>query len=589
MEDAAPHFEQAAALALDLLRQRESVHATDLHAALTRLKAGLCALILDRGPCEQERVRAIKRLWHREYHLGMRQLVRRFVDTHAPAVALLGALDLPRGWGQEVRNRLLVQRLEVARGLERLGDGVLGEVVGDLVTVWRRERGLFWLAGRIHRLVESLAVEGRNRLLDGRMIYFRTILSQVGQSARRTHFLFAGAVGEETRPFCAVRAGWVFDLGEVLSWEKMSWSGQREDGRVLECCGGRGCRHILLPVAAEGLGRERFFSRLGRRVVGQGGSRRGTRYWDGGTGCGQWHDAAFGNALEYMRRAVGRVGEPAGGIRNTPGERRMMFVLQDGVPWIEMGVVPYRESLLRLEKLIWRHEFGHYMDYFLNGFNNQPCSHADSILRRALIREGCAVAMRAGLRGSVAYRKRIAKRTSQTLHTLMVRMGLIPGEARRAWFDEAFRRFGLTLQQVEGVLGVDTLYGGFEREQNRLVLLLTALERRDVLLLGEQVLEWRRQRHQELGMALTVGDFFGSMTGNLVGRGHRDDYYRHHPSRRFTETFANGVVMLGDWNLFWTRLMQIMTPRFAGRMIAILQDESRFSGLRQGRQPFPLR
>lgn len=249
----------------------------------------------------------------------------------------------------------------------------------------------------------------------------------------------------------------------------------------------------------------------------------------------------------------------------------MMFVLSRGVPRIEMGELRYGERLLRLEKLVWRHEFGHYIDYFINNFENEPCSFRDEGLVRGMNRDGHLLRLRAGLGGSVAFRRRISLVTNRSLNRWLNRLERVGMGERRGWLDRAFRRFGLTLQQVEGALRTDTVYGGFEAEQGRLLSLLVALERRDALLLGEHVLEWRRGWNQERGMVLIVSDFFAAMTGQAVGRGHGEGYYQHHPARRGSELFANGVAMLGDRNLFWTRVLLRFAPGFTTRLIGILK------------------
>ncbi|MBF0271606.1 MAG: hypothetical protein HQL98_06065 [Magnetococcales bacterium] len=192
-------------------------------------------------------------------------------------------------------------------------------------------------------------------------------------------------------------------------------------------------------------------------------------------------------------------------------------------------------------------------------------------MRRAVVMEGRAIGMRAGLLGSGEGRRRTVLATNRVLYGLReVWRGLAP-QARSGWMDGELRGFGLTLNQVEGALEVDLGYRGFEEDPERLLMLLVALRRRDAFLFGEQVLEWGRRRHQEMGMALIVADLFGALTGNVVGRGHSEGYYRDSPARRGGEAFANGLVLLGDGNLFWSRVLMVLAPRFAGRLMAVLR------------------
>ncbi|MBF0164915.1 MAG: hypothetical protein HQM01_10510 [Magnetococcales bacterium] len=500
----------------------------------------------------------------RGYLRRLRRLTRGYAATHEMARELLRLLDLPGSWPRSVSNRLLARRVEVELELDRLADDALEDVAGILRLDGRRGGGVVRVEERVKALFCSLCRAGRQCVREGRMRYFRTLIWLVGAEERRVLFLYAGGVGGWSRPFCVTRAGRIFDLGEVLSWERTG----RE--QVWCRCGGAGCGHLLLPVTRAGMVRERFFNRVavvprGCGVVATVGPER---FWDAGSDIGKWHEAAFGHAVPLVRRVVGLAGSPAGGIRNTPGERRMMFVMDRGVPHIEMGAAVPVARLSRLERLLWRHEFGHYIDYWINGFMNGPCSFHDLGLRRALRMDGRAMVMRAGLQGSCDWRLRSALRTGQVLHGLLEHMVGLSSAARLAWIRQELGGFGLTLEQVEGALEVEVAYPGFAVDPVRLVLLLTALRRRDPFLFGEQVLEW--WRHRESGMVLSVADFFGAMTNNFIGYGHAEAYYQESPMRCGSEAFANGVVLFGDGNPFWGRLLLIMAPRFAGRLLAIL-------------------
>lgn len=616
MEDPAIQFEKAATLAMILLKEQEVVYEVDLRSALMQLEVNIRTLAFqfqrDKQPMGVELVwdleqlsmqKQIKRLLRQAYKSSLYKLVKNFSDTHVIAKELLKVLSLPVAWPQSVLNQLLSKRLDIEFELRELIETGQNDIINYFKKVGLQKCSMIELGNGIHDLVNGWFDVALKRLLDGRMAYFRTILRLIGEGDRRIYFLYTGLTDGLTRPFCAIRNGRVFDLGEVRAWDKMVWIGQRVGYSVLERCGGHNCRHLLLPVLSEEMPKERFYSRLvkGVGLVGRSAKEvnlvgqsvqsvnlvgRSTKpvtvaamkhYWCSDTVIGQWHDAAFGHALEYLRRAVGWSGVPTGGIRNTPGEQLMMFVLKNKVAWIEMGPIQYHTRLLRLEKLVWRHEFGHYMDYLLNSLNNIPLSFKDLILKRALLQDSQVIVMRAGLVGSKDYRMRIITKTNQVLYALMKQNSSIQASERQDWFDGEFRKFGLTLQQVEKALRIDSVYTGFELEQNRLILLLTALIRRDAFLFGEHVLEWGRKSHQQLGMSLIIGDYFGSITRNRVGRGHRDGYYQDVASRQGSETFANGIVLLGDGNLFWTRLLQILTPRFTSRMIEILKEARNFT------------
>ncbi|MBF0212423.1 MAG: hypothetical protein HQM00_02530 [Magnetococcales bacterium] len=551
------------------LKQEETLLLDEARKAGERLEDGVEVLWNRYGLEEPDSLRVGLESVAQAYARQMSRLTRGYAATHPLVRELLRALALSEVWSQGARNRLLVARLAVETGFGRLASALVddGSRVLRAATTGRgfgRER----VGRRLGVVASRLSGAGSRALLDGRMVQVRMLLRLMGEAERRVYFWYAGACGAESRPFCVERAGRVFDLGEVLSWERMRWSGRVEEGSVFDHCGGAGCGHLLLPITVEGVGRGRIFS----RVAGRGAELRSfrgvanaagpERFWNPDGEIGRWHEAAFGRAPDLVRRVVGLAGVPAGGIRNTPGRRRMMFAFERGVPHIEMGGIVYRSRLLRLEKLVWRHEFGHYLDYWLHGFTGNPLSFADREMRRAVRLDGSAIGIRAGLTGSVETRRRIVMTTQRLLHELLEHSASLSCRERAGWMDEALRGFGLTLNQVEAALEEDALYRGFGEDPVRMVMLLTALRRRDPFLFGEHVLEWRRRRHQELGMALIVADLFGALTGNVVGQGHADEYYLASPARRGGEAFANAWVMLGDGNRFWSRLLRIMAPRF---------------------------
>ncbi|MBF0165650.1 MAG: hypothetical protein HQM01_14300 [Magnetococcales bacterium] len=290
------------------------------------------------------------------------------------------------------------------------------------------------------------------------------------------------------------------------------------------------------------------------------------------TDIGKWHNFAFSRSSDLMRRVVALAGTPSGGIHNTPGQKRIMFVMDRGIPRIDMGEVVQRSCLSHLEKLVWRHEYGHYLDHWINGFKDGPCSFHDLALRRAILADNRAILMRAGLLGSRTYRLQVALRTNRVLYGLLKRLHSLSPIERQIWMDWELQGFGLTLGLAEEALESDEWYRGFAKDQfSRLVLLLTALKRRDPLLFGEQVLKWRKRSHQESCLALVVADFFGAMTGNIIGYGHTDEYYRESPMRQGGEAFANALVLLWEKNVFWSRLLAIMAPRFVARLMIVLR------------------
>lgn len=77
---------------------------------------------------------------------------------------------------------------------------------------------------------------------------YRTVHQMKAEQAGAKKFLYVGSIIKTTRPFCAERAGKVFDLKQVEGWNKLEFTGKIPGVDVRIALGGFNCRHHLQAV-----------------------------------------------------------------------------------------------------------------------------------------------------------------------------------------------------------------------------------------------------------------------------------------------------------------------------------------------------
>ncbi|NGZ07430.1 MAG: hypothetical protein G8237_13855 [Magnetococcales bacterium] len=503
----------------------------------------------------------------------MRPVMRSVATIHGMARELLAGVGLPTRWSQGVSNQLMMQRLGVEERLVQLAQAEWVHVEVGIHLAARRGGQRMDVVAAVLRRVRGWSRQANRLVLDGRMACLRTLIHLVGEAERCERFYYAGPRCVESRPFCQERVGRLFGRDEVVAWERLTWSGQERRDTLWAWCGGAGCHHVLLPVPNTFLWPRAPPVTLCATPFAHGspaGAHHVKRYWNPDDPVGMWHEVAFGHAPHEVRQAVGRAGIPEGGVRTSPDQTRMQFVLERGVAHIDMGVMRDQSRGGRLDQLLWRHEFGHYLDYSYGKLYNQMWSCHDAKMRRALWMDGQAVMLRAGVIGREPWRMRTMLATNRLVAQLWHEMEQRSGAAAIVWLVEQLHPFGLALDRVEQALIQDAGYAGVVADPWHLVVLLAAWQRRDSLLLGEHVLQWRRPGQERMGMAMTLADLFGALTVNRIGFGHSDRYYRQDPARRGSEVFANSLVLLGDGNPFWGQLLQRFAPRIHACLVAAL-------------------
>lgn len=90
--------------------------------------------------------------------------------------------------------------------------------------------------------------------------YSASYLSAVSADLGLSHYFYQGTVVDDSRSFCAARAGKYFTEAEVKGWAGLDWSGKAKGTNpqtIFLLRGGYNCRHVLIPVSKELYERER--------------------------------------------------------------------------------------------------------------------------------------------------------------------------------------------------------------------------------------------------------------------------------------------------------------------------------------------
>lgn len=84
--------------------------------------------------------------------------------------------------------------------------------------------------------------------------YSASYLSAVSADLGLSHYFYQGTVVDDSRSFCAARAGKYFTEAEVKGWAGLEWAGKAKGTNpqtIFLLRGGYNCRHVLIPVSKE--------------------------------------------------------------------------------------------------------------------------------------------------------------------------------------------------------------------------------------------------------------------------------------------------------------------------------------------------
>lgn len=167
-------------------------------------------------------------------------------------------LDIPVSWTTADRKMFDALRESTLSDFQHFGEMTetrISQAVYDAVLVGRpfsaltdEFRGL--LSGFEDVRGRSMASYAEVKAHDAVMDYYSRLNISAADEAGIDSMLWYGNIVKDSRPFCIARAGRVFTIEKIKSWDSMSWKGKKP-GSTLINRGGYHCRHSLHPVMQE--------------------------------------------------------------------------------------------------------------------------------------------------------------------------------------------------------------------------------------------------------------------------------------------------------------------------------------------------
>lgn len=294
------------------------------------------------------------------------------------------------------------------------------------------------------------------------------------------------------------------------------------------------------------------------------------QYWDKTTLAGQWHEASFTNAPTRMKEVIRDTKQPDK-ILATKRAKGQYFDYRDNV--IEMA---NGDQNVNLHRGIWRHEYGHSIDYHYGRSKN-------AVFRYWSLEKPFVDAANADAKVLIEanhYKTLISNQ--QEFKEIKTDFSKLTNQEKEQFLINRFKESGLdfnnvrasakkfTVSEDEGILD--------EKNLNRYLNFIHAWEKLEFdrmlmsfLTSGEA--SQLRGSYQK-GYLSNMSDLVGSMTINKVGGirtgyGHKDRYYSQNIGASKKEAFANMFDYYGLQEQFLIQMME----RFAPNATKIFKDE----------------
>jgi len=283
------------------------------------------------------------------------------------------------------------------------------------------------------------------------------------------------------------------------------------------------------------------------------------KYWDTATETGAWHDVAFANAPEWLKKAVKKAGEV-----------NVIYDEESPSYWpsskrIEMH--DYKDRKNTRYQGTWAHEFGHHIDFqifFKDGLARS--SRGDFVNRRA--KDGKLLMKFDKSKYYQEYKEMSEK---------------IKGEFnKRKIVRELFAELGLNYTDVESAIMkhsmIDSTYFSTEEKYTTLALMALALKNKDArayLNLFEglrydhpRVFDKRKYIEATIsnatydkGISGKISDLISATTKKEIeGKGAHSREYFAQKGNKETECFANLTAVYADGNPFLIFVVETFTP-----------------------------
>lgn len=188
----------------------------------------------------------------REYGTAYEQYTKNLTKITRLVEQEYGALELGLKFSDVDRDTFASLRIAANAEFASLGDYILNEATGPLYENVLAGGTFNELAKSMEDLLFSkgsgtLANISRRKTHDLLMSYYQVNHLQAAKRTGITDFLYFGNVIASTRHFCRQRAGQVYNIKEIQSWNGLKWKGKKP-GNVFINRGGYNCRHTLHPV-----------------------------------------------------------------------------------------------------------------------------------------------------------------------------------------------------------------------------------------------------------------------------------------------------------------------------------------------------
>lgn len=295
------------------------------------------------------------------------------------------------------------------------------------------------------------------------------------------------------------------------------------------------------------------------------------------TTSGKWHTASFEDAPDWVRNVIAAQADVGVQYRSKGAWAKAGSL-------IEMGRGKAKALGDRFQQGIWRHEFGHIVDFRVGtGF---PRRSSEDDFKRALNDDEAEILTRSGktpgLRAQFLAGQYEAARNEVIDTEQPDRVGLLQRMAAAASvdFDEfmALVREDLTVLDAAGPESVGAAA--------RVASMLKALELGDAegfvrfavgvgdaaLSARDRLAGWNKE-----GSVALLADLIGAVTRNGACRyaggyyGHSDSYYRKTPGGRGTEAFANLTALAGVKRRLWWEIASRLVPQSARKFKEIME------------------
>lgn len=255
--------------------------------------------------------------------------------------------------------------------------------------------------------------------------------------------------------------------------------------------------------------------------------------WDTDTPAGRWHWAAFDDAPDDIKRAVQR--QPPPPVLQSTERGPRAYAMKN--KHIEMAAY---EPYTPLGQAVWRHEFGHWVDFNLPSKNKYLWSADDTFTRAMKLDESALMTQTGKLKpDSVVERLMIAPNKDKWLAEQAAKAG-IEYDALTNWIEKT------PIAEISGI-------GRKQRiaeviEAMRLKDAQGFLDAIELVTRGDDgsVLDEGRKKAWELGFA-NISDLFDAATLKRItgSGGHSLVYYKGFGARQ-TECFANIFDLISD-------------------------------------------